>query len=61
MVGLDYLDFVDYETAAQLYEKVGFSDETDRAYMTYMPDVTDRIRWLETELKATLPEENDHQ
>lgn len=37
----------------KLYEKVGFSDETDRAYMIYMPSVTDRIRWLESELKAT--------
>ena len=49
------------ENGYKLYDKVGFSDETDRAYMIYMPGVTDRIKWLESELKATLSEENDRQ
>ena len=45
----------------RLYDKVGFSDETDRAYMIYMPGVTDRIKQLETELKAENSEKSGEQ
>lgn len=45
----------------KLYEKSGFSDETDIAYMIYMPGVTDRIKWIESERKAKLHEKNDRQ
>lgn len=45
----------------RLYDKVGFSDETDRAYMIYMPGVTDRIKQLESELKAENSEKSGDQ
>ena len=45
----------------RLYDKVGFSDETDRAYMIYMPGVTDRIKQLESQLKAEKSEKSSNQ
>lgn len=48
-------------TGYRLYDKVGFSDETDRAYIIYMPGVTDRIRQLESELKAENSEKSGDQ
>ena len=48
-------------TSYRLYDKVGFSDETDRAYMIYMPGVTDRIKQLESELKAENSEKSGDQ
>lgn len=48
-------------TGYRLYDKVGFSDETDRAYMIYMPGVTDRIKQLESELKAENSEKSGDQ
>lgn len=44
----------------KLYDKVGFLDELDIAYMIYMPGVTDKIKKLRAKLKANLSEKNDN-